>query len=144
MSGRVRNYGLPCAVRKCGRARLRHPELCPIHHYRLRTWGSVRADLPIGYKKHPPGTVNGLTYRTWAMMRNRTTNPRAMDWKYYGGRGITLCKQWYDFRNFLADMGERPSRALTIDRINNAKGYSPANCRWATKKQQRQNQRPRK
>lgn len=75
------------------------------------------------------------------MMKNRCTNPNAKDWSYYGGRGIKLCRRWYDFRDFLADMGRRPNRLMTIDRINNDKGYSPSNCRWATKKQQRANQR---
>lgn len=75
------------------------------------------------------------------MMKNRCTNPNAEDWKYYGGRGIKLTHRWHDFRNFVKDMGERPNRSLTIDRINNDKGYSKTNCRWATKKQQRQNQR---
>lgn len=59
----------------------------------------------------------------------------------YGGRGIAVCDAWRDFRNFLADMGERPSRAHSLDRIDGAKGYEPANCRWATGRQQAMNKR---
>lgn len=72
----------------------------------------------------------------------RCTNPKRPDYQYYGGRGIKVCARWRDsFGAFLTDMGERPSAGHSIDRIDNAKDYSPANCRWATKDQQMQNTR---
>lgn len=80
------------------------------------------------------------TYRTWADMVKRCTNPRSWAWKYYGGRGITVCARWLDFANFLADMGERPA-GLTLDRINNDGNYEPGNGRWATRLEQRHNRR---
>lgn len=83
------------------------------------------------------------TYVTWMNMIQRTTNPQNPAWKNYGGRGITVCDRWRDFANFLADMGERPA-GLTLDRIDNDRGYGPGNCRWATWSQQRRNQRPRR
>lgn len=68
-------------------------------------------------------------------MRQRCQNPRSVDYPTYGGRGIRVCERWQDFRNFVADMGERPT-GKSIDRINNDGNYEPANCRWATPKEQ--------
>lgn len=74
-------------------------------------------------------------------MRQRCTNPSAPNWKNYGGRAITVCDRWKDFRNFLADMGPRPV-GKTLDRFPNPSGnYEPGNCRWATPKEQRANRR---
>ena len=55
---------------------------------------------------------------------------------HYGGRGITICERWMRFANFLADMGERPSKKHSIHRINNDGNYEPGNCRWATASEQ--------
>lgn len=73
-------------------------------------------------------------------MRRRCYDSARRDFKNYGGRGIKVCARWKSFRNFLADMGHRPPNT-TLDRIDNDKGYSPKNCRWATKEQQLSNMR---
>lgn|SRR6266436_912231 len=84
-------------------------------------------------------------YKTWAGMIARTTIPSVDSWKYYGGLGVTVCERWrYSYENFLKDMGRRPSVKHSIDRFPNPSGnYEPGNCRWATKREQRLNQRER-
>ena len=80
-------------------------------------------------------------YWVWRSMKQRCFNPRHRAYRYYGGRGITVCDRWQSVQNFFADMGERPP-GMSLDRINNDLGYFPENCRWATKAQQMANRRP--
>jgi len=79
--------------------------------------------------------------RAWAAMRKRCLNPACHNYEYYGGRGITICKRWDRFENFLEDMGERPSPNHSLDRIDVDGNYEPTNCRWADKLTQMNNTR---
>jgi len=85
------------------------------------------------------GHKGSKTYESWQHMNQRCNNPNNQNYSYYGDRGITVCKQWRKFENFLKDMGKRPSNKHSLDRINNNDGYYKENCQWATKQQQNQN-----
>jgi hypothetical protein len=91
-------------------------------------------------KKH--GLTGCLTYVSWQCMIQRCTNPKNKSWYRYGGAGVTVCNEWKGdtgFETFLKDMGERPTKGFSIDRINNSLGYFKDNCRWATYSQQNRN-----
>lgn len=83
---------------------------------------------------------NDATYTSWRSMLARCQNPNNTAYSYYGERGIKVCERWFKFENFLADMGERP-KGLTLERIENDKGYYQTNCKWATRKEQNNNTR---
>ncbi len=85
-----------------------------------------------GFKHGLHGTP---AYKSWMSMLNRCNNPNAEQYPRYGGRGIKVCERWQDFRNFYADMGERP-RGTTLERRRPNEDYSPDNCEWATPVQQ--------
>lgn len=80
-------------------------------------------------------------YYIWKCMRQRCNNPKSHKYPIYGGRGITVCERWNDFHNFISDMGTRPNKDYSIDRINNDGNYEPQNCRWSTRSEQMRNRR---
>jgi len=100
-------------------------------------------------EKNP--NINGATfngsatseYTSWRRMKSRCTNPNHQHYKDYGGRGITVCDRWINsFANFLSDMGRKPvGIRLSIERDDVNGNYEPANCRWATDKEQQRNTR---
>lgn len=86
------------------------------------------------------GKCHTRLYRIWCRIKQRCLNDKCSDYGYYGGKGITICARWADsFAAFAEDVGD--SGHLTLDRINNEKGYEPGNVRWATRKQQSDNSR---
>lgn len=83
-------------------------------------------------------------YVVWQGMLQRCKNPADSAYKEYGGRGISVCKDWREFARFFADMGPRPSPSHSIERRDNSRGYEPRNCVWARREDQNRNQRRRR
>jgi len=88
------------------------------------------------------GKHHSSEYRAWSAMKQRCYNVKNPNYVYYGERGIVVCIRWLDsFENFLLDMGEKPSEAYSLDRIDNNGNYTMENCRWSTSKIQMNNTR---
>lgn len=87
------------------------------------------------------GHTGSRIYEIWRAMLARCENPNHVHYHCYGGRGITICKKWMKFENFLEDMGEPPTNKHQIDRINNDGNYNKNNCEWVTPKQNSRNSR---
>lgn len=85
------------------------------------------------------GASTSLEYGIWQSMLNRCRNPNTPSYKYYGAKGIAVCRRWLKFENFIGDMGVRPSESHSIERQDTAKGYSPGNCHWALQEEQSRN-----
>lgn len=121
----------------CDCGKITHPATNNLSSGNTKSCGCLGEESKVTrHKTH--GMTNTPTYKVWCGIWKRTTNENAVNFERYGGKGVTVSPLWKSFEAFLADMGERPN-GMTLDRIDNDKGYVPGNCRWATHPEQRRN-----
>ena len=107
---------------------------------RTKSCGCLARELRLVSKVTHGESGKTPEYKAWVDLIYRCENPKNNRYQFYGGKGIAVCERWRSsFENFLADMGRKPSKSHSIDRIDNDRGYEPANCCWADKKQQSRN-----
>ena len=129
---------MKCQVNTCIRNTSKNRKFCSAHYARLSRYGDLRESIPIGgvYHGYAKKNKRSPTYNSWRGMIHRCTNPKAAKYKYYGGKGITVCERWRKFKNFLEDMGPIPFPKQTIGRKNANKNYNKSNCQWETWQEQ--------
>lgn len=132
-SGRLRKWDCQC---DCGSAACVATNKLTSGH--TRSCGCLVSEA-LAQTTH--GMRHTRVYSIWKDMRKRCQNPKATHFENYGGRGIRVCAEWEDFHAFYADMGEPPSGAHTLDRMDSNGNYEKGNCRWATMKEQSRNRR---
>lgn len=117
--------------------------MCDLHCTRFKK-GQPLTNTAIlrGKITHSLSQFNRPEYNSWRAMKSRCQDKKYRYYHRYGGRGIGICDRWLGddgFKNFLKDMGQKPTHKHTLDRINNDGNYEPSNCRWATQSEQVRN-----
>lgn len=133
--GRVRYFVCRC---ECGTER-------PVYAGNLNNGLSASCGCTIGPAGRRRLTKHGLAdskpHMVWCSMKARCHNPSNKSYVNYGARGIVVCEAWHSFENFWADMGATYAPGLTLERVDNEKGYGPDNCKWIPKAEQSRNTR---
>ena len=115
----------------------------PVFHGRIKSCGCLRREKSsVAGKRKTHGLSRTPTYKSWIKMKERCLNEKHVHYGSYGAIGIGIYERWAtSFEAFFADLGERPSKKHSLDRINNNLGYQPGNCKWSTKREQSNNRK---
>lgn len=136
-TGSTNGHPLWLCVCDCGE--ITQADTSQLRSGNTKSCGCLRKDVSrAACTKH--GLYGSKAHAVWRAMMQRCYDKNQWHWKYYGGRGIKVCKRWHKFENFYEDMGD-PPLGLTLDRKNNDNGYSKRNCRWSSRKEQANNRR---
>ena len=128
---------IPVTCPECGDVRMKFP------NYRI----SSKSDMchacanKLAGKARDRGHTSHPLYQRWQGMKSRCQYEGDKHYADYGGRGVTVCDEWQEFPAF-RDWAEENWHGLTLDRIDNDKGYGPDNCKWSTTSEQMKNRRP--
>lgn len=136
-----RNPNNRCLIDNCGRVAVGRG-LCGLHHQRWRKSGDPLVCKQRVTHGHSRRKTKSGEYVAWLSMRQRCENPKTIGYHRYGGRGIKVCQRWADsFEAFFTDVGQRPSKKHSLERLDNQGNYEPGNVKWATKFEQQRNMR---
>ncbi len=138
LSGRSRKF-VRC---KCACGTVRYVQEASIKSNRSKSCGCLAKETGGGRRIQHGYARRGRTpeYRVWSAMLSRCRNKKDANWPRYGGLGITVCKRWYQFENFIKDMGKRPP-GMRLGRKNVTKGYTKKNTLWVTMEESANNRR---
>ena len=133
------SYGRKMGIFKCSCGTIKRVNIYNVETNKSRSCGCLKSELASKMLK-THGKSDTPEYKTYRSIKNRCYNISGGDYYRYGGSGIVVCDRWlHSFESFLEDMGLRPTTKHSIDRVDNSKGYSPDNCRWATSFEQIKN-----